>query len=803
MRLERMTRQRLRPGRHGLAGLMAVAAALGWSAPAVADAASDEFDKALSAASTELMLPPEERDFFEPRIILAPDGKLIRLDIADPALASLEAQWTAALRRHEPYPRSAGQPDSRSLAVRVIRQRLVPGSVTVAALDDSSAAELVAARALLRLALESLSRCTDSSAGAVSRPTTLRLDEVVARFDASGALVETGGIPSSAPFAPCLDALLRGVRLPRSASGLGFKLGFAVESGPARVALTLAEESARLPDVKRRLRDEEGALWICFEDELRRDPSLFGRMTTRLVIDGSGSVVSAQVIESTVANERVESCVLGDLRKLRFPAHPSDRPLSVVHPVIFRIESLRGGLRAEEDNGWLTGSSEHFVLYTEGGRAVAQRALEEAERAYQGLRLALAINLGTVVDDARPMTLFVISSSELYTQVALLTSGGEFRAGVGFGEDDVLVLRGVGQFEALRHEITHRLVSKVAPRLPAWLSEGLAQYYEWTEIDTGSITAGSTAQTRTAQRLRYRSRTPTPLTTLLASTRAEFSGLNMGLLYQSAFWFTSALNSNAEDRQRLNRFIQGLHKGQAPGAAFAQAFSKADLGRLANEYPLQSTSAEAVSFRRTWTPPGTPAIQLKRLDGSDGRVLVARLYGRAKATQARRFLEEAIALMPERAEAYARRALLVPASAEERRADAERAVQLEPAGRLGWEALGVALLADPRQHREKLQEVAGRLEGFEESAEAQCLAAILRDALGEGKAALSSARRAARLAPAYAYSHAVLARLAENAGQAAEAREALARAAELASGFDPRGSDLLRPDRAVQWPAGK
>ena len=50
----------------------------------------------------------------------------------------------------------------------------------------------------------------------------------------------------------------------------------------------------------------------------------------------------------------------------------------------------------------------HFLIYATGGARVARRALEEAERAVQALRVALTIN-GPFPDDRRPLTLVCLA----------------------------------------------------------------------------------------------------------------------------------------------------------------------------------------------------------------------------------------------------------------------------------------------------------------------------------------------------------------------------------------------------------
>ena len=59
-------------------------------------------------------------------------------------------------------------------------------------------------------------------------------------------------------------------------------------------------------------------LRYCYTEELQKDPSLQGKLTTRFVIAADGSVASAEVKASTLANAIVEGCVTDELRRLGY-----------------------------------------------------------------------------------------------------------------------------------------------------------------------------------------------------------------------------------------------------------------------------------------------------------------------------------------------------------------------------------------------------------------------------------------------------------------------------------------------------
>ncbi|MBN1894365.1 TonB family protein, partial [bacterium] len=56
------------------------------------------------------------------------------------------------------------------------------------------------------------------------------------------------------------------------------------------------------------------AIRYCYERELKRDPGLKGKVIVRIAVSPEGAVVNAEILSSTLANERVERCMLSRIR---------------------------------------------------------------------------------------------------------------------------------------------------------------------------------------------------------------------------------------------------------------------------------------------------------------------------------------------------------------------------------------------------------------------------------------------------------------------------------------------------------
>ncbi|HEX7665491.1 MAG TPA: AgmX/PglI C-terminal domain-containing protein [Polyangiaceae bacterium] len=78
------------------------------------------------------------------------------------------------------------------------------------------------------------------------------------------------------------------------------------------------------PDqIQRVVRAHEGALRACYENEAARNPNLHGGVVVTWNIDPPGSVSSASMVSSTMANARVEGCVLRQVKTWHFPTSDS------------------------------------------------------------------------------------------------------------------------------------------------------------------------------------------------------------------------------------------------------------------------------------------------------------------------------------------------------------------------------------------------------------------------------------------------------------------------------------------------
>lgn len=105
---------------------------------------------------------------------------------------------------------------------------------------------------------------------------------------------------------------------------------------PAAVQGGAAQVAGRLPPevISRIVRANMGRFRLCYENGLRSNPSLKGKVTTRFVIDRSGAVSTAADGGSDLPDRQVVQCVVRGFANLSFP-QPEGAVVTVSYPIVF------------------------------------------------------------------------------------------------------------------------------------------------------------------------------------------------------------------------------------------------------------------------------------------------------------------------------------------------------------------------------------------------------------------------------------------------------------------------------------
>ena len=74
----------------------------------------------------------------------------------------------------------------------------------------------------------------------------------------------------------------------------------------------------------------------CYEKELTRDPSLYGKVAVLFMIEGTGRVGDALVQQTTIGSQPVESCIVDHVRRWIFPQPRGGGTVQVTYPYVFK-----------------------------------------------------------------------------------------------------------------------------------------------------------------------------------------------------------------------------------------------------------------------------------------------------------------------------------------------------------------------------------------------------------------------------------------------------------------------------------
>lgn len=118
-------------------------------------------------------------------------------------------------------------------------------------------------------------------------------------------------------------------------SGHG-RLGGQHAGGAPTVRMGATQVTGRLPPevVQRIVRQNFGRFRLCYENGLKNNPNLEGRVSVRFVIDRQGNVVNPTNAGSDLPDAGVVSCVVATYTGLSFP-QPEGGTVTVVYPILF------------------------------------------------------------------------------------------------------------------------------------------------------------------------------------------------------------------------------------------------------------------------------------------------------------------------------------------------------------------------------------------------------------------------------------------------------------------------------------
>jgi len=154
------------------------------------------------------------------------------------------------------------------------------------------------------------------------------LNAVLGAGDRLAKTLEHGGAATAS------RAALQG-KLDSCDAAIGSAVALVGNPLPARTAATPTYGLVRPEDVQRTVRQNFGRFKRCYQDGLRRNPSLGGRLAVSFIIDTDGSVIDERPTpDSTLPDEAVTQCIVSWFRDIHF-VPPEGGYVTIVYPVIF------------------------------------------------------------------------------------------------------------------------------------------------------------------------------------------------------------------------------------------------------------------------------------------------------------------------------------------------------------------------------------------------------------------------------------------------------------------------------------
>jgi hypothetical protein len=116
----------------------------------------------------------------------------------------------------------------------------------------------------------------------------------------------------------------------------GHLTGQHVVKAPGLVRVGIATVNGRLPPeiIQRTVRQNYGRFKFCYENALRNNPNLQGRVSVRFVINREGGIASAESGGSDLPDAGAVSCVVRAFYGLSFPP-PDNGIVTVTYPIVF------------------------------------------------------------------------------------------------------------------------------------------------------------------------------------------------------------------------------------------------------------------------------------------------------------------------------------------------------------------------------------------------------------------------------------------------------------------------------------
>jgi len=270
--------------------------------------------------------------------------------------------------------------------------------------------------------------------------------------------------------------------------------------------------------------------------------------------------------------------------------------------VVMVLATACTAVARDKVENWIQVRSPHFVVATNGNEKQARRIADQFER-MRSLFHTLFPNLK--IDPSSPIVVLAVKNDSDFRALEpqdYLAKGSLRLAGLFLhGPDKNYVLMrleagGEHPYATIYHEYTHLVLGK-ADWMPLWMSEGLAEFYQNTDIDENDARLG---QPSVENILFLRQARLLPLPVLFAVDRKSpyYHEEDKGSIFYAESWATVhyIMATDQQPPNRLVRYADLLASGIDPQTAAATAFG--DLKKFQDEIDAYVRRAGFVFFKK-------------------------------------------------------------------------------------------------------------------------------------------------------------------------------------------------------------
>ena len=248
---------------------------------------------------------------------------------------------------------------------------------------------------------------------------------------------------------------------------------------------------------------------------------------------------------------------------------------------------------------WMRAETSHFIVYADADEPAIRKQAADLELFDAALRKFQGV-ADTEDSRSNKVTVFVLPTMEAVQRllrnpnvagfyvprasgsIAFTSREGDGDGGSGFDLSPRIVLF---------HEYTHHfLLGSFAYAIPAWFSEGYAEFASTAAITDAGVTLGAAANHRAEGLRSGRQLTAAQL----FDPPAHMTGEETDYLYGRGWLLTHLVVFDPTRRQQFNKYLGLLNHGTPSGQAAAQAFG--DLRRL--DHDLDDAQSRPLTGRR-------------------------------------------------------------------------------------------------------------------------------------------------------------------------------------------------------------